>query len=103
MAECGEKRPKLTIPHCPSDVDDTGSEPINTLDLKYVADYVGVNIVQVEDLDILTFFALLHDAIVYQLSQTSDGREYLDSCRRMRQTEPDIAGIRMLKGGGSHG
>lgn len=44
---------------------------------------------QVEDLDVFTFFLLLHDAVVWRLSETEQGREYLETAARLRMTEPE--------------
>lgn len=69
-------------------------EPIGTLDVKYVADYARTSLSDVEELDVLTFFTLLHDATTYQLMQSKEGQEYLEKCARMRMTEPDVGGLR---------
>ena len=64
-------------------------EPIGTLDYKFVADYAGIPLPAVENLDVFTFFLLLHDAVVWRLSETERGREYLDTAARLRMTEPE--------------
>lgn len=66
-----------------------GLEPVNTLDYKFVADYAGVPLISVEDLGIFEFYMLLHDAAVWQLSQSEKGREYLETASRLRITEPN--------------
>jgi hypothetical protein len=65
-------------------------EPISTLDLKYVGEYAGISIRDVLELSILEFYLLLHDAVVWNLSQTEEGRRYLDRAWTLRQTEPEI-------------
>ena len=45
------------------------------------------------ELDILTFNKLLRDSIVIAYSETKDGREYLEDCWRMNQTEPDFEAL----------
>lgn len=57
-----------------------------------MADYAGVSLPQVEELDVFTFFLLLHDAVVWRLSATEKGREYLDTAARLRMTEPERRG-----------
>ena len=54
-----------------------------------MADYAGVSMPQVEDLDVFTFFLLLHDGVIWRLSKTEKGREYLDTAARLRMTEPE--------------
>lgn len=91
MDQSGEKRPKLTIPpFLFEDSEGNIKEPISTLDLKYVGDYAGLNIREVEDLNILEFYLFMHDAVVWNLSQSEDGRKRLDKSWMLRQTEPDI-------------
>lgn len=86
----------MSVPYCPGGEDSEGTEPINTIDLKFVADYAGISIPAAEELDVLEFFLLLHDAAVWKLSQSKDGREYLETAARLRMTEPE-------EGGGSLG
>lgn len=95
MAESGETRPKLTIPYCPGENDNAGEmEPINTLDCKFVADYAGLTLSDVENLSVLEFWLLLHDAVTYRLSETKEGREYLERSQALKQTEPDVMALR---------
>jgi hypothetical protein len=74
-------------------------EPISTLDLKYVGDYAGISIRDVLELSILEFYLLLHDAVVWNLSQTEEGRKYLDRAWILRQTEPDVKRFPRREGG----
>ena len=98
MVESGETRPKLTIPYCPGENDDAGEmEPINTLDCKFVADYAGLTLSDVENLSVLEFWLLLHDAVTYRLSETKEGREYLEKSTRLRQTQPNLDKLRKLR------
>ena len=59
-----------------------------------VSEYTGYNFIEIEDLNVLEYWLLLRDAVVYNCSQTEDGRKYLDDCWRMEQTEPDRQGLR---------
>lgn len=40
-------------------------------------------------LDVFTYWALLHDAVVYGNAQTDEGRKWLKNAWRLTQTEPD--------------
>ena len=40
---------------------------------------------------------LLRDAICLSLKETEEGREYLDDCWRLQQTEPDYKAIEKFK------
>ena len=100
MDQSGEKRPKLIIPpFLFEDSEGEIKEPISTLDLKYVGDYAGVNIREVEELNVLEFYLLLHDAVVWNLSQTEEGRKRLNKGWTLRQTEPDIRRFPRREGG----
>lgn len=99
MAAGGTVRPKLTVPYDPTGADDTGEiwEPIDTIDMKFVGDYTGLTLAQVENLSILEFFLYLHDAVVWRLSETEKGRTYLENAARLRITEPDVRGLPVAK------
>ena len=45
-------------------------------------------------LDCITFKMLLRDAYINRMGQTEEGREYLESCWLITQTEPDRAKLR---------
>lgn len=67
-----------------------------------MAEYAGIPLFQVLELDIFCFWMLLHDLVVYNHSQTKKGREWLRNAHRLTQTEPDIDALRQHfgKGGG---
>lgn len=50
----------------------------------------GMSISDCFKLDTITFNSLLRDAMCLQYMETREGREYLDECYRLTQTEPDI-------------
>jgi hypothetical protein len=54
-----------------------------------VADYTGLDFLQVESLDYLTYLTWRRDAFIHKMSQTEKGQEYLDNAWRMEQTKPD--------------
>lgn len=59
-----------------------------TIEEKIVAEYTGVSILDTDELDVFTFWALLRDAIIFNRSQTKDGRKWLKNAWRISQTEP---------------
>lgn len=67
-----------------------------------MAEYAGISVMDVYALDIFTFWALLHDAVVYNHSQTKKGREWLKNAWRLTQTEPDEEAVdrEIMRGGG---
>lgn len=65
---------------------------------KLVADYTGLNFLQVEALDYLTYLTWRRDAFIHKMSQTEKGQEYLDNAWRMEQTKPDRAALRRQLG-----
>ena len=61
---------------------------------KLVMDYCHLNIAQVQELPIDTYLFLMREAMIYENSQTEEGREYLNNCWRIEQTKPDRKAIR---------
>jgi hypothetical protein len=59
-----------------------------------VAEYAGLSLLQVRELDYLQYLTWRRDAYIYRLSQTEAGQEYLDNAWRMEQTEPDREALR---------
>lgn len=63
-----------------------------------MAEYAAVSIFRVAELDIFTYWALLHDAIVYNYGQTKEGRKWLRNAWRLTQTEPETARLKKKYG-----
>ena len=59
-----------------------------------MADYAGLDFLQVEALDYLTYLTWRRDAFIHKMSQTEKGQEYLDNAWRMEQTKPDRSALR---------
>lgn len=59
-----------------------------------VAQYTGLNILQVEELDYLDYLMYRRDAFIYRMSQTEEGEEYLNNAWRLEQTKPDRESLR---------
>lgn len=72
----------------------------NTIQQKIVSDYTGLNFFQLLTLDYFDFLSLLRDAIIYSHNQSIAGREYLEKCWYLEQTEPDRNTLRRKFGGG---
>ena len=67
---------------------------IITSDERLVAQYTGLNILQVEELDYLDYLIYRRDAFIYFMSQSEKGEEYLNNAWRLEQTEPDRESLR---------
>ena len=59
-----------------------------------VSDYTGLNMLEVENLDVVDYLSYRRDAFIYALSQTEKGREYLSNAYRLEQTAPDRKSLR---------
>ena len=68
----------------------------STGDLKLVSNYTGLNFNEAIELDCITYKMLVRDAFIDMMSQTEEGRDYLEQCWVLKQTEPDIAKLRKL-------
>lgn len=67
---------------------------------RLVSEYAGLDFHQVGALDYGTYLLWLRDAYVQILSQSEDGRQYLDDCWRMEQVKPDRSALRNKFGKG---
>lgn len=59
-----------------------------------VAEYTGLTILEVEDLDYIDYLQYRRDAFIYRLSQSEKGLEYLDNAYRIEQVAPDKKSLR---------
>ena len=59
-----------------------------------VSQYSGLNLIEVEHLDIFEYWVLRRDAFIHHYNQTEEGREYLDNAWRCEQTTPDRKRLR---------
>ena len=66
------------------------------MSLKMVADYTRLNFNEVVELDCITFKLLLRDAFIDMMSRTEEGRDYLEQCWILKQTDPDTVRLREL-------
>jgi len=94
MAWWRKKLKKLAIPYYPGNNDNGGHYEVNTLEEKIICEYTGYKFNEIENLDVFKYWILLRDAVIYNYMQTEDGREYLENCWRMEQTEPDRGALR---------
>lgn len=53
-----------------------------------------MNFDELMQIDCITFKMLLRDGFINKMRQTEDGREYLENCWLIKQTEPDRARLR---------
>lgn len=59
-----------------------------------MSDYVGISLIEVEELDYVDYLIYRRDAFIYQMSQSKEGQEYLDKAYRLEQTKPDREALR---------
>jgi hypothetical protein len=65
---------------------------------RLVAEYTGLNFLEVAELDYLQYLIWRRDAFIHRFSQTEAGQKYLDNAWRMEQTKPDRAALRRKLG-----
>lgn len=61
---------------------------------KLVIDYLNISIFDVQEMPIDLYLYFMRESYIYMLSQTENGRKYLEDCYRMTQTKPDRKKIR---------
>ena len=67
---------------------------ISTFFEHMVAEYTGLSILEVQELDYFDYLQYRRDAFIYNLNQTEKGKEYLDNAYRLEQTAPDKKSLR---------
>lgn len=50
--------------------------------------------IEVDNLDIVVYLSYRRDAFIYKMSQTEQGREYLNNAFRIDKTQPDRKALR---------
>ena len=63
-----------------------------------VVEYTGLNIQQIQDLDMDEYLYYFRDAFIHNLNQTDEGRKYLENAYYYKQTKPDRASLRQKFG-----
>lgn len=65
-----------------------------------MADYTGLNFLEIGQLNYLQYLVWRRDAWIHMLSRTETGQEYLDEAWRLEQTKADRAALRARFGKG---
>lgn len=65
-----------------------------------MAEYCGIPLFQVYELDVFSFWALLRDLVIYNKSQTKEGRTWLKNAHRLTRTEPESEKLHRKAGKG---
>lgn len=81
------------MPYYPDD-SEQGHYEINTIEEKIISKYTGYNFDRINELDVIEYWLYLRDAAIYNLSQTNEGKEYLEKCWIIEQTAPDRTNLR---------
>ena len=64
-----------------------------------VAEYTGLNFLQIQRLNYIEYLTYRRDAFIHWLNQSETGQEYLKNAWRMEQTQPDRTALRRRFGG----
>lgn len=67
---------------------------VESIGEKRVAEYLRISMLEVEELDLVSYLFYLREAVIYNNSQTEEGREYLRNANRLEQTSPDRKKLR---------
>lgn len=82
------------MPYYPGRSQETGHYQTRTKGERLVIEYTGLNLYQVNCLDLDVYLFYMREAYIYNLMQTKEGREYLDNCWRITQTKPERRKLR---------
>lgn len=84
------KQLKFEIPYYPAKKEqDDLKYTIYTCGEKLVADYAGLNLYEIDGVNVLEYWLLERDAFIYSYAKTEKGREYLNNAYRLEQVEAD--------------
>ena len=93
------KNPQLQTPYYPEENGRKHYYNCNSIDVKVVSDYTGLNFYEIyNSIDIFSFWAWHHDATVWNCEKFEDGQDYLEKCWTNSQTEPDRTALREVLG-----
>lgn len=67
---------------------------VESIGEKRVAEYLRISMLEVEELELVEYLFYLREAVIYNNSQTEEGREYLRNAKRLEQTSPDRKKLR---------
>lgn len=67
---------------------------VESIGEKRVAEYLRISMLEVDELDLVSYLFYLREAVIYNNSQTEEGREYLRNANRLEQTSPDRKKLR---------
>lgn len=70
---------------------------ISTSDIKVVADYTLLKFTEVYELNTFDFWLFLKDGVIYNYSQTEEGRQYLKDAKRFTTTAPERNELQKFK------
>ena len=82
------------MPHYQTGEAEAAHIKVETRAEKLVIDYLNINIFDVQEMPIDLYLYFMREAYIYELSKTKEGKEYLENCWRMEQTEPDRVKMR---------
>ncbi len=63
-----------------------------------VHSYTGLNVNEIEELELIDYLQYRRDAFIHEMNRTDAGQEYLENARMLEQTKPDRAKLRELSG-----
>lgn len=75
----------------------------HTAEQKLISEYTGLDFNEIMDLPYSLYFLYRHDAWVDRQRKTEDGREFLQTLWRLKQTKPDLDAVREMMRGDSDG
>ena len=90
------KREEYQAPHVDGDTLPETHYKTVYHELKMVSDYTHDSFTELKQLDVLTFWRLYRDAIIYNCNKSDEGRTYLDRAFASVQTKPDRAAIAQI-------
>lgn len=92
-----ESNENLRFPYCPDYQEEKRTFVCNSTCVKIVSDYTNMGFNDVFDLEIFIYWSWLHDAVVWNLNASENGRKQLEKSYLIMQDKPDMDALRALQ------
>lgn len=86
------------MPYYPPEKESKAFFKNTTQEEKVVQEYTGIDFINIYELGVFDFWRYVHDAVIWNNSQSEEGRKYLENAYNYKQDKPDRNGLKELLG-----
>ena len=84
------------MPYYPPEKESKAFFRNTTQEEKIVQKYTGIDFLRIDDIGVFDFWRYLHDAVIWNNSQSDEGLQYLENAYNYQQTKADRSGLHEL-------